>query len=205
MIAMEVYGGAASAVPVGDCAFIHRNVDVDLFIDSFCNASWRYNDEQAAKAWLAGFVAKLEAYGNGHRYQNYPDPTDQEYRWAYWGDAYPSLLWVKQKYDPRNFFHFPQSIDPYSEGVRRSEAPSRFSDPEIVYEPHALPMVLTRSPLGARRTPSAPPLDAPEIGLGHGAREVDPAAVAGDAPQPDLIALQRENLGDSPGGDVRQE
>lgn len=110
MFAMEIYGGAVSAVPVDDCAFIHRQCDFDLFIDSFLNPNWNYNDEAEAKAWLEGFSALLAPYSNGERYQNYPDVTDTDYRAAYWGDAFPTLLAIKQKYDPTNFFQYAQSI-----------------------------------------------------------------------------------------------
>lgn len=137
--AMEVYGGRVSEIPVSECAFIHRNVDVDLFMDSFCNENWQYNDLREAERWLADLAAVVARFSNGHKYQNYPERNEPDYRWAYWGDAYPSLLYVKEKYDPHNFFRFPQSIGGYGEDVRRSDAPSIFSDPEIIYEPYGRP------------------------------------------------------------------
>ncbi len=138
MIAMEVYGGAVSAVSPDDCAFIHRQVDVDVFIDSFCNPNWSYNGESEARQWLAGLDATLKPYWNGERYQNYPDPTDLNYRAAYWGSSFADLLWVKQKYDPDNRFRYPQSVSPQP-GASPSGSAPRFSDRTIVYEPHAPP------------------------------------------------------------------
>jgi hypothetical protein len=189
MIAMEVYGGAVSAVPEDDCAFIHRQVDFDLFIDSFCNPAWNYNDEETAKEWLAGFVATLQPLANGHRYQNYPDRADLDYRWAYWGDAFPTLLQVKAKYDPDGVFTYGQAITAYPEdaAVTRSGAAPQFTSRAIVHEPHARPGMLTVA-AGARSSPA--PFDAPQVGFGDGARQVDPAPVAGYAAKPDAVALE---------------
>jgi hypothetical protein len=71
-------------------------------------------------------------------YQNYPERDHPDFRWLYWGDNFNSLLFVKQKYDPHNFFHFQQSISAYPEEgeIHRSQVPSMFSEPQIVYEPY---------------------------------------------------------------------
>ena len=114
MFAMEIYGGAVSAIADDDCAFIHRQSDFDLFIDSFCNPNWSYNNEAEAKVWLEGFSNLLAQYSNGHRYQNYPDVTDVDYRDAYWGSAFNKLLAIKTAYDPHNVFRYAQSISAQS-------------------------------------------------------------------------------------------
>lgn len=136
LAAMEVYGGAATAGPAGGNAFIHRDVDFDLFMDSFCNENWAYNDLAEAEAWLSGFNALVEQFSNGEKYQDYPRRGNANYRWNYWADAYPTLLAVKAKYDPTNFFTFEQGITPYPDdpGIRRSDAESLFPDSPIVYE-----------------------------------------------------------------------
>ena len=69
-------------------------------------------------------------------YQNYPRRNFGNYRWAYWGDAFPSLLTVKNKYDPNNLFRFEQSITPHpsDDTARRSRKKSRFTDKTIVRE-----------------------------------------------------------------------
>lgn len=105
----EPYGGAINRYPVADSAFIHRNVDCDLVVDVF----WRdQNERQVMEAWLDGFMALLAPFMNGHVYQNYCDGRLADFRTAYWGDAFDKLLQVKQKYDPSNFFCYPQSITP---------------------------------------------------------------------------------------------
>ena len=125
---------APKNTPAMSNAFIHRDVHMDFFVDSFW---YKPSDETKAKRWLDGFWTVMQAYWNGHSYQNYPHRDDPNYRWEFWGDAFPSLLFVKQKYDPGNVFTFPQAISPVpadaGHDVRRSHAPSIFSDPVIVY------------------------------------------------------------------------
>jgi hypothetical protein len=135
LCAFEVYGGAASS-PHHPNAFIHRDVDFDFFIDSFFSDKWLKSGRKEAEEWLAGFNALLQKYSNGHKYQNYPNRDNINYRWNYWGDAFNSLLFVKAKYDPTNLFTNEQGLTPYPEeaNIQRSEVPSQFSDTEIVYE-----------------------------------------------------------------------
>ncbi|MBD1911999.1 MULTISPECIES: FAD-binding oxidoreductase [unclassified Leptolyngbya] len=136
LCAFEVYGGAAAS-PQRPNAFIHRDVDFDFFIDSFFSDKWPKSGQKEAEEWLTGFNALLQKYSNGHKYQNYPNRNNINYRWNYWGDVFNSLLFVKTKYDPTNLFTNEQGLTPYPEGadIQRSEVPSQFSDTKIVYEP----------------------------------------------------------------------
>lgn len=120
-VVTEGYGGAINARPRFYNAFIHRDVCMDFFVDAF----WVGDDGQAdAVAWLDGYMKVMQPYFNGHVYQNYPRDTLTEYRWNYWGEAFPTLLAVKNKYDPPPyFFHYQQSIKPYGEGERAPECP----------------------------------------------------------------------------------
>ena len=54
----------------------------------------------------------LAPFWNGHCYQNFPDPTLDDYRTAYWGEAFPALLAAKRKYDPAGLFRFQQMLCP---------------------------------------------------------------------------------------------
>lgn len=133
LVAFETYGGRASA-PHLENAFIHRQVDFEIFIDSFSNESWKDCPPSVAEKWAEDYDQLMAKFSNGHRYQNYPHRHNPNYRWEYWGDAYPSLLFVKKKYDPTSLFDFPQGITPYPKdpGIRKSTAPSVFCDPNYV-------------------------------------------------------------------------
>jgi FAD/FMN-containing dehydrogenase len=109
-IVTEPYGGAINRRSPTYNAFIHRDGYMDLFMDVF----WMNEDERVqAVDYLDAFIAMMSSYYNGHEYQNYPRATQKNYRWAYWGTSYNTLLAIKQKYDPHDFFRYQQSIKPY--------------------------------------------------------------------------------------------
>lgn len=110
MIDMEGYGGAINTYPVEGSAFIHRNNYCDFFCDVYFTEESERDDN---KKWLAELMEFMKPYFNGHSYQNYPNREMEDYRWSYWGEYYNSLLFVKQKFDPNNFFTYEQSIKPY--------------------------------------------------------------------------------------------
>lgn len=104
---IEPYGGAINAYPKLGSAFVHRDAAMDFFVDVF----WLKDTDKARElAWLDGFMTLMRPHFNGHVYQNYPYRGLEDYRRAYWGDAYGRLMQVKAKYDRENFFHFEQSI-----------------------------------------------------------------------------------------------
>lgn len=132
----EVYGGTINDLPKDSNAFIHRDVYFNWFQDVF----W-VDDEQKPEAekFLKEMVDAWTPHFNGHANQDYPHVSQPDYRWPYFGDAFNTLLWVKQKYDPHDFFHFEQSISPYPsdyDGPRDTTDPL-FSDSEIVAEPYS--------------------------------------------------------------------
>ena len=108
-VIIEPYGGTIEAYGSEKNAFIHRTADLNLFVDVF----WLKDaDKGEAVAWLDAYMKLMQPYYDGHIYQNYPRRTIANFREAYWGDAFPRLLAIKQKYDPTNVFHYEQSISP---------------------------------------------------------------------------------------------
>jgi FAD/FMN-containing dehydrogenase len=142
-ICLELYGGAMNRYPVEQSAFIHRNSAFSAFMDVF----WYTPADQApAEQFLANFCEIMESMWNGEIYQNYPSPNVPDYRKNYWGSAFPTLLAVKQKYDPQNFFRFAQMISPYPDGSTGA-APGQELWPPAIAE--ALRQPIDR---GARRS-----------------------------------------------------
>ena len=127
--AMEIYGGAIGAVSEGENAFVHRDVDCDLFFDVF----WRTEEErEAMETFLAGWEERVAPHWSGRVYQNYPSPDNPDFGENYWGPRYPILRAIKTKYDPGNLFSYPQSIAPL-DGTERPGGIAGLGDP-IRYE-----------------------------------------------------------------------
>lgn len=136
-VVIEPYGGAINDYPEFGNAFVHRNVDMDFFVDVF----WlKEADRAAAINWLDSYMDFMRPYFNGHVYQNYPRVTLTDYRSMYFGAAFDALLHIKNKYDPPPyFFHFQQSIKPYDSGERpgvegNPEILQRLGESDIIYD-----------------------------------------------------------------------
>nr|WP_174821219.1 FAD-binding oxidoreductase [Ruegeria arenilitoris] len=143
-VAIEPYGGAINRMPVGKQgnAFIHRDVSMNFYVDVF----WLSEDEKdVVVPWLDGFMQMMtdEGFFIDRCYQNYPRRTQLNYRWLYWGDNFNSLLFVKRKFDPQNFFHYQQSISPVPDDappdIIRDKSTPFFSDPTITYQSYSYP------------------------------------------------------------------
>ncbi len=143
-VAIEPYGGAINRMPLGKSgnAFIHRDASLNFYVDVF----WLSEDEkQTVVPWLDGFMKLMteEGFFIDRVYQNYPRRSQTNYRWLYWGEYFNSLLFVKQKFDPHNFFHYQQSISPVPDDappdIIRDTSKSIFDDPNITYEAYSNP------------------------------------------------------------------
>jgi FAD/FMN-containing dehydrogenase len=80
---------------------------MDVFLFSF----WLYENERAAgEDYVDEFDRVVKPLANGHSYQNYPNRRNVDFGPLYFAGNLPRLLTVKQTYDPKNFFTFPQGI-----------------------------------------------------------------------------------------------
>lgn len=127
IVVMEAYGGTINAIPASDSAFIHRDVYMDFFVDSFFFESGKPTSRKQAEAWLDGFMTLMQGNFNGRMYQNYPVRNNPNFASAYW-DAQTNgwLRLIKTKYDLNNFFRFEQSIPPLtsSRSIKQANDPS---------------------------------------------------------------------------------
>jgi hypothetical protein len=56
------------------------------------------------------FDRVVEPLSNGHSYQNYPNLDNKAFGSMYFGGNLKRLVEVKRKYDPGDFFTFPQGV-----------------------------------------------------------------------------------------------
>jgi hypothetical protein len=113
LVGVEPYGGAIKRYPLRASAFVHRDVSMDLFVDSFFDDPGKITPKNKTEQWLSDLMSAAAPSMNGHVYQNYPERDLVNYRWEYRGNAFNSLLQVKQTYDKNNFFLAGQPITPY--------------------------------------------------------------------------------------------
>jgi len=109
IVAFEMCGGKMNEVPPDAMAFVHRKHFALLSI--FANSAGR---DPAAVTWARRFHHRLMELGvyTRHRYQNYPDPSLENWPHAYYADNYPKLQRLKARYDPGQVFYFQQSVRP---------------------------------------------------------------------------------------------
>jgi FAD/FMN-containing dehydrogenase len=102
---IDAYGGALNRVSPTATAFVHRRTLASI-------QYFAAGDGASAHAWVDASRRALRGATSGAAYVNYIDPHLAGWQQAYYGANLPRLRRVKRTYDPRNLFHFAQSIRP---------------------------------------------------------------------------------------------
>jgi hypothetical protein len=108
-LAFDAYGGAINRIASDQTAFVHR----DKLACIQATYSWSTYTPQsvisAGQAWLTWLGGSVFDPLSG-AYQNYIDPTLEDWQTQYYGSNLTRLEQVKKKYDPEDVFTFAQSI-----------------------------------------------------------------------------------------------
>jgi hypothetical protein len=101
-------GGAMSRVKPDATAYWNRSAKYDVLIDG----AWgdRSQDRRNVEAGRA-FWAVLEPFTQGYYVNTEPSADEKRLRATY-GDNYPRLVQLKNKYDPKNLFRLNANIKP---------------------------------------------------------------------------------------------
>jgi hypothetical protein len=109
-LVFDAYGGLINTVAPDATAFVHRSALAALQT----SVSWGPGDAPSsvdrAQAWLAQTATSMAPNVSKTAYQNYIDPTLENWADAYYGANLPRLVQIKRRYDPDDVFHFAQSI-----------------------------------------------------------------------------------------------
>jgi FAD/FMN-containing dehydrogenase len=107
MIQLLGGGGKAASIATDATAVFWRNAKVVVQYDGYWTAP---QDAQPTIDWVINMRKAMLPYAHG-AYVNYQDDTlGPDWLDQYYGDNLARLQQVKKKYDPENFFNFPQSI-----------------------------------------------------------------------------------------------
>jgi hypothetical protein len=108
-LVIEYYGGAASRVGVSDTAFAHREAQYDIGILT----QWVDVEESRQHIeWTRRLADALRPFSSGAYLLNFLGEEDESTIKAAFGPNYDRLRAIKKKYDPTNFFHINQNIEP---------------------------------------------------------------------------------------------
>jgi hypothetical protein len=108
-LAFDAYGGAINAVPSSQTAFVHRDKLACIQATYSWSTATSTSEIAAGAAWLEYLGTNVFDASTG-AYQNYIDPTLQDWQSAYYGSNLNRLKVVKRAYDPGDLFSFAQSI-----------------------------------------------------------------------------------------------
>jgi FAD/FMN-containing dehydrogenase len=99
-ILCDSYGGAVNHVAPTATAFAHRE-------QLFCI---QYYGNGATNAWIDQAWSKMRPHVSGQAYQNYIDPTLNNWPQAYYAQNLQRLEATRKRIDPDHYFNFPQAI-----------------------------------------------------------------------------------------------
>jgi FAD/FMN-containing dehydrogenase len=103
-------GGKMNKVAVDATAFVHRNTQWILDVGLSWNDQERWDAVARSRLWQDRFYDAMRRFSTGGAYQNFVDPSLDDWREAYYGDNLQRLQRIKQAVDPDRVFAFPQAI-----------------------------------------------------------------------------------------------
>jgi hypothetical protein len=105
-------GGATNQLGPSATAFVHRQSQWLASIEIDWTPGQTPASRYRAHRWQNRFYDVIVPLCGGGAYQNFPDPSLQDWADAYYGQNLPRLRTIKTAVDPGNVFRFPQSIRP---------------------------------------------------------------------------------------------
>jgi FAD/FMN-containing dehydrogenase len=102
--------GAVSKIKADVTAFGHRD---SPFILNIIGMWVDPTEKEKHIAWVRGFSNAMRTFSTGYSYLNFMgDEGESRIKAAYGEEKYARLVWLKNKYDPKNLFRLNQNIKP---------------------------------------------------------------------------------------------
>jgi FAD/FMN-containing dehydrogenase len=104
------WGGAYNRVAPDATAFVHRSEQFQLKHSAMLEPSAAPAARTAALRWVRDSWAAVHPWGSDRVFPNFADPDLEDSARAYYGANLDRLVGIKARYDPTNFFRYPQSL-----------------------------------------------------------------------------------------------
>jgi FAD/FMN-containing dehydrogenase len=109
LVVLQHVGGAIARIPKSATPYVNR----DALYDCFPIAIWdNPTDDEMHVRWARELWRNMNPFSTGGVYANNLGDEGADRVEAAYGDNYPRLVGLKNKYDPTNFFRFNQNIRP---------------------------------------------------------------------------------------------
>jgi FAD/FMN-containing dehydrogenase len=96
----DAYGGAVNRIAPTATAFAHRQ-------QLFCI---QYYGNGSSASWINQAWTRMRPHVSGQAYQNYIDPSLNDWPQAYYSQNLARLQATRKRVDPHHYFNFPQAI-----------------------------------------------------------------------------------------------
>jgi FAD/FMN-containing dehydrogenase len=109
-ILLYAHGGAINRVDRDATAYVHRSARFSIRYTAFWSVTAPTDIAEAHLTWVRNAHASMQPFVSRGAVTNYADPELDDWGAAYYGSHLRRLVAAKRRYDPDNFFRFPQSI-----------------------------------------------------------------------------------------------
>ncbi len=109
LLVLQQVGGAIARVPIAETPYANRDALYDCFPISIWNNP---ADDEAHIQWARGLWDAMRPFSTGGVYANNLGEEGTDRVQEAYGENYPRLVALKDKYDPTNFFRSNQNIRP---------------------------------------------------------------------------------------------
>lgn len=109
---LHLFGGRANGPERTATAYVHRDSEFSVNYRVLIEDPDEVTEEatDTATRWVDQGFGTIDPLSNGETYQNWMDPSLEDWRESYYAENHERLVRVANAYDPDTFFTFPQAV-----------------------------------------------------------------------------------------------